>query len=171
MFLRSKLRLVGLAFAAATVMGVLAANAAADAPSITRGGSFTVPVHPLSGVCAFDLMSGATVNYTERDYVDSSGALARSAYHIVERDTFAAHGVTLTSDWMDSNFEWRFDASGNPTTVTYNGIIERVHLPGGGVFISAGRIDYSADGFPDFVLTPDHGGSHDLDAFCATLAG
>jgi len=52
------------------------------------------------------------------------------------------------------------------------GIIERVHLPAGGVvFISAGRVDYSADGCPDFVLTPDHGGTHNLDGFCAVLAG
>jgi hypothetical protein len=53
-----------------------------------------------------------------------------------------------------------------------HGIIERVHLPaGGGVFIGAGRVDYSADGFPDFVLTPDQGGTHNVDGFCAVLAG
>src|SRR5262245_28286534 len=100
-------------------MGVLAANATADAPTVTRGGSFTVPVHPLSGVCAFDLMSGATVNYTMREYVDSGGATTRVASHIVEQDTFAANGITLTSDWMDFNFETTFDTSGTPTTV-YN---------------------------------------------------
>jgi len=148
--------------------GAFAANAAADAPIITQG-SFTVPLHPLSGVCSFDLMSGATIQFTERDYF-TSGVLARSAFHLVEQDSFDANGVTLISDWMDSNFEFRFDASGNVTTAYYNGIIERVHLPGGGLFISAGRVDYSADGFPEFVLAPDHGGIQNLDAFCAAFA-
>jgi hypothetical protein len=38
------------------------------------------------------------------------------------------------------------------------------------VFLSAGRIDYSTDGFPLFVIVPDHGGIHNLDGFCAALA-
>jgi hypothetical protein len=46
-----------------------------------------------------------------------------------------------------------------------------VPLPDGGLFISAGRVDIAARGFPTFVLTPDAGGTVNLDKFCAALAG
>jgi hypothetical protein len=71
---------------------------------------------------------------------------------------------------LDFNFEFRFDPAGNVTAASINGIVERIHLPDGSLFISAGKIDYSADGFPEFVIAPDHGGIQNLDGFCAALA-
>jgi hypothetical protein len=32
-------------------------------------------------------------------------------------------------------------------------------------------VDFSADGFPMFVIAPDQDGIHNLDGFCAALAG
>ena len=167
---RPKLTLIGVALAAAVLMAGLAGSAAADTP-VFSGGSFAIQIHPLDGVCSFELMSSATVSYTEHDYFDSNGLLTRSSYFLREQDTFIGpNGATLVGDSMRFNFEFWFDAGGNPTAVYINGIVERVHLPDGSLFISAGRIDYSADGFPDFVIAPDHGGIHNLDGLCAALA-
>src|SRR5262245_54544587 len=161
-------RVIALAGALTLALLVFAASATAAAPTITQS-SATIPVHPLTGVCPFELMSGATLNYTERDYVDNAGNPTAIAFHIQEQDTFEANGVTLVGDWMDFNFQIGFDAEGNPTTTFLNGIVERVHLPDGGLFISAGRVDLVAQGFPDFVLTPSYGGIHNLDGFCAAF--
>jgi hypothetical protein len=54
------------------------------------------------------------------------------------------------------------------------GGVERVLLPDGTLFWSAGRFDWLAH-FGDnpeltFTLTPDHGRSGNVDAFCAALA-
>ena len=153
------------------VLGTLAiaAGASAAAPIVTSG-AFTVPEHPLSGLCPFPVTSGATVKYTERDYLDENGVLTRVSYQISEQDSFAANGKSLTSEWLAFNFEFLFDSSGNITAAFIDGIVERVPLPDGRLFISAGRIDYAADGFPEFVIAPDHGGIHNLDGFCAALA-
>ena len=49
-----------------------------------------------------------------------------------------------------------------------NGIAERVHLPDGGVFIVAGRVDVLGGGF---ILSVDSGNSgNNLEAFCAALS-
>jgi hypothetical protein len=148
---------------------VFAAGAGAAAPIVTSG-AFTVPEHSLSGLCPFEVTSGATVNYTERDYFDENGVLTRVAYQIREQDSFAANGKSLRSEWLAFNFEFVFDSSGNIAAAFIDGIVERVPLPDGRLFISAGRIDYAADGFPEFVIAPDHGGIHNLDGFCSALA-
>ena len=159
---------IALAGALAVTLLVFAASATAAPPKITQG-SASIPVHPLTGVCPFELMSGATLNFTERDYVDNAGNPTRTVFHIQEQDTFEANGVTLTSDWFDFNFEIGFDAQGNQTTIFLNGIVEWVHLPDGSLFISAGRVDLVAQGFPEFVLEPSYGGIHNLDGFCASF--
>ena len=166
---RPRLSLLGLALAVVIACAVVSPSASAATPSITSG-SVTIPVHPLDGVCPFELQSGSTFFYTERDYLDSNGNLIGQGFHLREQDTFSNNGVTLTSDWWEANFDISFDAEGNPT-IFINGIVERVHLPDGSLFISAGRVDYSADGFPDFVIAPDQGGIHNLNGFCAALAG
>ena len=77
--------------------------------------------------------------------------------------------MTLTSDWLDFNYELTFDAQGNLTSELYSGIVERVHLPDGGVFISAGRVDVIAQGFPEFVLAPNEGTIQNLSGFCGAF--
>jgi len=160
---------------AAIVMCAFAANAGASTP-VFFGGSFPVPVHQLDGVCPFELMSGSSISFTAHWYYDSNGVLVREEFFLKEQDTFIGpNGATLVSDPFELNFHYTggFDADGNPTSATLafiNAIVERVHLPDGSLFLSAGRVDYSADGFPLFVIVPDHGGIHNLDGFCAALA-
>jgi hypothetical protein len=51
-----------------------------------------------------------------------------------------------------------------------NGLVEKVPLPGGGLFITAGRVDFAAHGFPQFLITPDVGAAVNLAGFCAALS-
>jgi hypothetical protein len=48
-------------------------------------------------------------------------------------------------------------------------VLERVRLPDGSLFISAGRVDFTGNG-PDFIVTPDNGATVNLAGFCAALA-
>jgi len=62
-----------------------------------------------------------------------------------------------------------FNSDGNNTDVFTDGVLERVRLPDGGLFISAGRVDFTGNG-PDFTVTPDNGATVNLAGFCAALA-
>jgi hypothetical protein len=168
---RSGLSLLGLALAGVVACAVFSATASAAPPKITSG-SVTGSPGPLIGVCPFPLTSFPTFTFVEHDYFDNDGNATRTSFFLHEQDTFIGPtGVTLVSDPFDFSFQFTFNADGAPPTVFINGVIERVHLPDGSLFISAGRIDFSADGFPDFVIAPDQGGIHNLDGFCAALAG
>jgi hypothetical protein len=121
-------------------------------------------------LCAFPIAVSATGSGTEIDFFDNSGALTRIQLHVTEETTFSANGTSLTTVPFTYNISVDFDASGNISEVSVTGIIARVPLPDGSLFISAGRVDIVARGFPQFVLTPDAGGTVNLDRFCAALA-
>jgi hypothetical protein len=103
-------------------------------------------------VCSFPVALTATLVGTETTFYDQSGAVTRIQIHIVEQDVFSANGESLT---------------GLP--FTFN-IQERVPLPDGTVFLSAGRLDFAAHPGSDFRIVPDVGRSGDVAAFCAALA-
>jgi hypothetical protein len=46
----------------------------------------------------------------------------------------------------------------------------RVQLPGGDVFLTAGRLDFAADPDAQFILQPDVGAQGNIAGFCAALA-
>jgi hypothetical protein len=151
--------------------GVIAvfAPAAAAAPPVKSEFTFSA-AGSLEDVCAFPLTVDATGSGTEIDSFDNSGALTRVSVHVTEQTTFSANGTSLTTIPFTYNITVRFDDSGNLSEAFTTGIIAKVPLPDGGLFISAGRVDLAARGFPQFVLTPDHGGTVNLDKFCAALA-
>jgi hypothetical protein len=87
-----------------------------------------------------------------------------------EQDTFSANGTTLVGDRYHFTFVLEFDEGGARVAYHENGIAERVQLPGGGVFIVAGRVDVLAAG-GGFIVAVDSGNSgNNLDAFCAALS-
>ncbi|MGZ6265642.1 MAG: hypothetical protein ACXWN4_01880 [Candidatus Limnocylindrales bacterium] len=86
------------------------------------------------------------------------------------QDTFSANGKTLTGTPFTFNIEARFDSDGNLKSLTAAGVVERVQLPDGSTFFSAGRVDYLAHPDVQFILTPDEGHSGDVPAFCAALS-
>ena len=105
-----------------------------------------------------------------QDFYDQNGVLVREHDNLVEQDTFSANGKSLTGVLFTFNLDFIIDSDGNATHAYATGVAERVQLPDGSWFVSAGRLDFAAHGFPDFIITPDHGGAVNLAGFCAALA-
>jgi hypothetical protein len=159
----------GAALAASLVGVTLCASAArADRPVISH--------YPVSGsvvvtdLCSFPITVVESIDVTETDFVNSSGAITRLLAHVVEQDTFSANGKTLIGEPYTTNLDVRFDSSGNVTQAYFEGVIEKVPLPDGSLFITSGRVDFVARGNPPFVLTPDVGATVNLAGFCAALS-
>lgn len=161
--------LVVLAVAAAVAF--LAPIAVADQPTKVQivNGTLSGTLSAGAG-CAFDIQVQSLVNGTYKAFVDKNGVLIKEQYHLVEQDTFSANGNVLTGVPFTFNVTWLHDSAGNITNVFADGVMEKVRLPDGSLFISAGRVDFVAHGFPSFMLTPDHGATVNLEGFCAALA-
>ena len=153
---------------AAVAAAVFTPAATATAP-VKSQYTFTA-TSVLTDVCPFDVTVDSTVSNTEIDFFDESGALTRVEVHSVEQDTFSANGKSLTGVPFTFNVEILFDSSGNLTHAFASGLVEKVPLPDGSLFISAGRVDFAAHGFPQFIITPDVGGTVNLAGFCAALS-
>jgi hypothetical protein len=124
----------------------------------------------LTDVCPFDVTVDSSASITEIDFFDESGALTRVYLHVLEQDTFSANGKSLTGVPFAFNIEILFDSSGNVTHLFASGLVEKVPLPDGSLFITAGRVDFAAHGFPQFLITPDVGATVNLAGFCAALS-
>jgi hypothetical protein len=69
------------------------------------------------------------------------------------------------------NEEVLFDSSGNVTHVYAEGVVERVLLPNGSLFLTAGRTDFINHPGEGFVVVPDVGTpGGDVAGFCAALS-
>jgi hypothetical protein len=143
---------------------------AASAAKPTKSEITFVDISPLTGVCPFEVTVQSTVNLTLLQFFDQSGALRRWNGHVVEQNTFAANGKSLTSLSHTFEFEVLFDSSGAITQFFENGVLARVVLPDGSVFLAAGRVDFVPHGSPPFLFTPDWGTSGNVAAFCAALS-
>ena len=111
-----------------------------------------------------------TFNGTERDFTDQNGNLTRIGFNFVEQDTFSANGHQLVGDPYRNLQQVLFDSNGNVTHDYATGVIERIQLPDGSLFLSAGRLDFVGHPGEAIVITPDQGLSGDIEAFCAALA-
>jgi hypothetical protein len=163
---RSTALLFGLV--AVGVLVVFAPTAAADPPVIVHKTSSLTTT--LTGACAFPITVDATMTETDRFFSDRNGVLTGANADVTEQDSFSANGKSLTGDPYSFSLHAVFDSSGNITQLYADGVVERVTLPDGSVFQAAGRVNFGAQGFPDFSVTPDAGSSRNLDGFCAALA-
>lgn len=146
-----------------------AAPAAADQP-LRYEDTFDV-VDVISGVCDFGINIHGTGTIDEKDFYDNDGLLTRISMHIEEQDTFwGPNGVMLEGMKFKFNIDAYFDAEGNNTHWYVNGLLEKVPLPHGKLFLSSGRIDLAL--YPDliWVLEPDSGTGGDVEAFCAAMS-
>lgn len=163
-------RLVALA-AVLVAAGAFASVAAGAAPTVIPY-SVTATV-PLTGACSFEISVTAVATGTETLFFNSSGALVRQSTHQVEQDTFTANGVTLSGEPYVTNAELLFDSSGNITHNYESGQSERVILPDGTAFFTAGHTDSAVypPGNPEsFFIQPQVGNQGDIAAFCAALS-
>jgi hypothetical protein len=148
--------------------GLLAYPAAAVEPTrvpIDQTDTFVV-----RDICNFPVTITATLVGTETTFYDQSGAVTRVQVHVVEQDVFTANRETLTGLPYTFNIRVLFE-DGEVTHVYASGIVARVPLPDGTVFLSAGRLDFAAHPGAEYRIVPDVGRSGDVAAFCAALAG
>ena len=105
-------------------------------------------------------------------FFDQTGDLARIQAHITEQDTFSANGVTLVGEPYRYLARILF-SDGELVELISSGILEKVRLPDGSLFMAAGRVDVLAaiEAGVEFIVVPDSGVSKNLDAFCAALSG
>ena len=148
--------------------GVLAHPAAAIEP--TRVPIDQTDTFEVQDICSFPVTITATIVGTETTFYDQSGEITRIQVHIVEQDVFSADGESLTGLPFTFNIQVLFE-DGEVTHVYASGLVERVPLPDGTVFLSAGRLDFAAHPGAEFRIVPDVGRSGDVAAFCAALAG
>ena len=146
---------------------LLTAQAAKAAGPQISSGSFDV-ASTVTTICPFAVEQTGHITYTERDYTDDTGHIARSILNVAEQDTFSANGITLTTDLYHYTLFQSFDAQGGFTDFHGTGVVARIHLPDGGLFLSAGQLSLLPD--PNkFFFTPDIGRSGDVAAFCAAF--
>ena len=147
---------------------IFALPAAADKPT-----KYEYPLH-LSGVitnvCSFPINVDTPFSVTEIDFVDASGALTKVVLHLAVQDTYTANGKTLVGMPFTWNREIFFDSSGNVTRDFSTGIVAKVQLPDGSLFISAGWYDFLAHPGDGAYLSPDKGNPGNIAGFCAALA-
>ena len=154
---------------AGAVLGaaVLATYAAAGPPTKVSFDSMFSD-HGLTGICSFPLDNAGSFRGTETDFFDQGGNLVRVELHVTEQDTFSANGKTLPGEPYTFNIFISFEA-GEVTAILSRGVAEKIPLPDGKLFISAGVVDFLAQGVP-FSIRTDHGVTGDIDAFCAALS-
>lgn len=124
----------------------------------------------LTGVCPFAVHVSFTQSGTDTLFFDKAGGLKRIHGHIVEQDVFSANGNVLVGLPYTFNVRVLFDPeSGMVTNVYGSGVVSRVPLPGGGIFLTAGRLDFIAGG-TSFLVQPDVGAQGDIAGFCEALS-
>ena len=153
---------------ALSALGISTSTALADQPvksEILWPAEFDV-----TDVCQFPFHLSGDVHIDATDFYDHSGTLTKTKWHVVEQDTFTANGKTLVGMPFTFNMEWTYDSEGNWTQFYSDGVAEKVPLPDGSLFISAGRIDWLTHPGVMYVISADKGNPGDVAAFCAALA-
>jgi hypothetical protein len=160
--------LILLSLLALSATGILAHPAAALEP--TRVPIDQTDTFEVQDICSFPVTITATIVGTETTFYDQSGEITRIQIHVVEQDVFSTDSASLTGLPFTFNIQVLFE-DGEVTHVYASGLVERIPLPDGTVFLSAGRLDFAAHPGSDFRIVPDVGRSGDVAAFCAALAG
>ena len=78
--------------------------------------------------------------------------------------------MSITGLPYNFNYQFLFDSNGDLTHLYATGLVERIVLPNGTLFLSAGRVDFVDHPNETFLLTPNRGRSGNLEAFCAALS-
>jgi hypothetical protein len=123
----------------------------------------------VTDICSFPVTVTFTGVGTGHVFTDASGNVTSFQAHITETDTFSANGHTITGLPYHLFDVLRIDANGN-VTETVQGVAERLRLPDGSLFLSAGRLHVPPDSEQGFSIGPDCGRTGDIGALCAALA-
>jgi hypothetical protein len=157
-----------LAAAVALSFAALASTAGASTPQ-RRHQVFAATV-VVTDICPFPVTIDFSADWAITDFTGTDGTLVRTHLAGSETDVFSANGRSLTGETYHYSYQVLFAPDG---TVTHNyaaGIVEKVRLPDGSLFISAGRLDFAAHPGLVFAITPDVGRSGNVAGLCAALA-
>jgi hypothetical protein len=158
-----------LALLLAVVLTPLAfTGTAAAVPPTIEPVDFTVTT-VVTDICDFPVEITSTLTGTQMTFTDEAGNVTRILAHITEQDVFTANDKSLTGLPFTFTINFIFE-DGEVTHVFASGVAERIVLPDGTLFLSAGRLDFVAHPGSDFRIVPDVGRSGDVAAFCAALA-
>ncbi len=161
-------RLVFALMLAMSVFGISSSTVLADPPIMYEVGPMTdSTIFP--DLCTFPISVNLTMTIQGTDFVDNSGVVIRSHWHIVEQDIVTANGKTLVGLPYTFNAEVYWDSNGNPTRWYMSGILEKIQLPYKGIFNPAGRTNVIENQY-GYTLTPDRGNPGNIAGFCAALS-
>jgi hypothetical protein len=162
------MRLIRAVVIAAVALCVLAVSASAAKPDVVQIMNETNVIET-TDLCAFPVTVEATVvTGTLRFFLDGAGNLVAINIAYTEQDTFIANGNTIVGTAYQARDRVTFDAEGN-VTENLHGIAERITLPDGTKFLSAGR-RVAVNAPPGFFVEVQTGHTGDVDALCAALA-
>jgi hypothetical protein len=126
--------------------------------------------YQITNVCSFAFSIDSHAEILAIHYFDRNGNLTRIYNHVNEKDTFIANGKTLVGLPFTFDINALFATDGTMTSLTAVGVVEKVRLPNGKLFLSAGFVDYLAHPDEQFILTADRGVSGNVPALCAALS-
>ena len=146
----------------------------------TTHGSYTVTNQtfddPAGDICPFAI----TVTYNGSvDYTysyDRSDRIVAAKWHVRQQNAYSANGKTLVGDWFTYEQISKFGYDSNGSRYQISGVgtgqAEKVLLPDGSLFYSAGRLDYLSPAFMNnyWIIVVNSGLSGNIAGFCAALA-
>ena len=135
---------------------VFVATASAAPPVKTEFSNETFS-YVMTGVCPFDVDVDSVVSGFEIDFFDQAGNIVKAQIHQVEQDTFSANGKTLTGIPFTFNLTLPIRQQRRPDGDIATGVTEKVALPDGSLFVSAGWFNFADHPGVDFLLSPDRG--------------
>lgn len=157
-----------MAVVAAALMAVTMAPAATAAPpehfSYDFGDTYSV-----SSLCTFDVTFSYQQHWDGINRYDADANPLGAEATAKGQDTFTANGKTLVSEPYTFHVAVMSDENGF-TKYTTAGVIEKIRLPDGSLFLGAGWFTWLDKPDDFFGLNPDRGRSGDVEALCAALA-
>ena len=147
--------------------GGIVAPASAAPPERTHI-SYGGVAFPVEGLCPFVITNLVLVGEADQTtHFDGAGRITMVHLHFDQQDALSANGHTLVGDPYTATGAIYYDESGNVTSMIFQGVLQKVTLPDGRLFIGAGRVN--VDPLTGFALLPDHGATQNLDGLCAAL--
>ena len=151
----------------AAFSALIPGTASAATPVVTYT---TLDVGPfaITDVCSAGITVSGHLVVSETDYFGANGAPTRIYIHTVETDTFTGPARSLVSEPYEYGTFFNLDTSGNIVSGAVVGVLLRIALPDGSLFVSSGRTILHPNG-PVFTFAPDFGRSGNLSALCGAL--
>jgi hypothetical protein len=143
---------------------IAASSASADQPLVFPYDATATTVFDAGVLCAFPVtVTGHTVG-TATVFTNANGSPV--TVRGTDVDTVSANGISLTSVPYHANYSAELESDGSLGPVTITGITEKVRLPDGTLFLTAGHSVIPPDGG---TVIPDNGATVNLDGLCAAL--